>query len=458
MFIVSFPLTVLKGGYWTILSMIIVAYVCCYTGKILVDCLYEDDVDPVTAASQSIVTANGDSNDGVKDRSKSLQSPSQDKSRSESFRPGQRRVRDSYVAIAEAVWGRTIGGRLVLIAQLIELLMTCILYVLLCGELLLGVFPDLPLDLTAWIIVSAAALLPCAFLRSLRHVAWLSFWCTAAHMVINGIVIVYCFTWIADWHWKAVRFRIDIWEFLMSLGIVIFSYTSQIFLPSLEANLVDRRQFAPMLHWTHAAAAVFKVVFSFVGFVTFGGETKEVITNNLPNQTLKVIVNVFFIAKALLSYPLPYFAAADLIETAFFRGRPETLFPPCYNRPASTSMPAGVDATATGGGTLKLWALVLRLGLVVATMLMAIYVPHFAILMSLIGSFTGNMLSLVWPAYFHLRIKSASISLIRRLADIIIVLFGLICSALGIYSSSNALINAFHDGDHGNATRPFQSH
>lgn len=84
-----------------------------------------------------------------------------------------------------------------LVAQLIELLMTCILYVLLCGELMVGVFPSAPLDLTAWILaglvdtrgsprstawilISGVVLLPCALLRSLRHVAWLSFWCTPA--------------------------------------------------------------------------------------------------------------------------------------------------------------------------------------------------------------------------------------------------------------------------------------
>ena len=41
MFIVSLPYTVLHGGYWAIVAMIGVAYICCYTGKILVDCLYE---------------------------------------------------------------------------------------------------------------------------------------------------------------------------------------------------------------------------------------------------------------------------------------------------------------------------------------------------------------------------------------------------------------------------------
>ena len=41
MFIVSLPYAVFHGGYWAILAMVGIAYICCYTGKILVDCLYE---------------------------------------------------------------------------------------------------------------------------------------------------------------------------------------------------------------------------------------------------------------------------------------------------------------------------------------------------------------------------------------------------------------------------------
>lgn len=259
MFIVSFPYSVLEGGYWALVSMVVVAWVCCYTGKILIECLYEDDV---------MVEPGADDDDGCGGRERV-----------------KRRVRGSYVDIAAAVWGSTVGGRLVFLAQLIELLMTCILYVLLCGELMVGVFPTARLDLTAWILITGVVLLPCALLRSLRHVAWLSFWCTVAHMIVNGVIIIYCFTRLSDWHWRHVQLRIDIWTFPISLGMVIFSYTSQIFLPSMEGNMMDRSHFHTMLDWTHLAAAIFKVVFSYIGFLTFGYDTQEVITNNLRNQT-----------------------------------------------------------------------------------------------------------------------------------------------------------------------------
>lgn len=200
--------------------------------------------------------------------------------------------------------------------------------------------------------------------------------------------------------------------------------------------MTDRSHFPVMMHVTHVAAAIFKFLFSYVGFVTFGLDTQEVITNNLPNKALRVIVNLFLVAKCLLSYPLPYFASAELLEKAFFRGRPDTFFPSCY----------GERSTDDGRPRLKLWAVALRVALVAVTMLMAIFVPHFSLLMGLIGNITGNMLSLVWPAYFHLRIKGGSLGLIRRSADIIIVLFGLIYCCIAVYYSAGRLIRAFYHG------------
>ncbi|KAL1473307.1 hypothetical protein MTO96_003857 [Rhipicephalus appendiculatus] len=144
MFIVSLPYSVLHGGYWGIFALVFVAYMCCHTGKILVDCLYE---------------------------------------------PNERgelvRVRDSYVAVAQTVLGPRWGGKAVNIAQIIELLMTCILYVVLCGDLMIGSFPEGAVDQRSWIMLTTIILLPCAFLKNLRSVSMLSFWCTVTHLFIQ---------------------------------------------------------------------------------------------------------------------------------------------------------------------------------------------------------------------------------------------------------------------------------
>lgn len=381
MFIVSFPYTVNQGGYWSLIAMVLVAYICCHTGKVLVACLYEEQKDGRVV-----------------------------------------RVRSSYGDIAEKVFGSRFGKPIVNLAQVIELLMTCILYVLLCGDLLKGSFNVKSMPLSAWIALSTLPLLLCAFIKTMRRVSWLSLWCSVAHMLINIIIIIYCLTLAKQWQPKAVKINPSIGTMPIAMGIIVFSYTSQIFLPTLEGKMIKRDMFHCMLHWTHIAAALFKVIFSYIGFVTWGDGTQELITNNLPT-TLRVIVNVILVMKALLSYPLPYFAAVDIIENVFFQDQSKTLFPSCYH-----------DNMAT-----KWWGIVLRILLVLVTMLMAIFIPHFAILMGLIGSFTGTMLSFVWPCIFHLRLKKGSLRWYQILGDVVIIALGLIFGIMGIYSSSRAL-------------------
>ncbi|XP_054154488.1 vesicular inhibitory amino acid transporter-like [Oppia nitens] len=396
MFIVSLPYSVLHGGYWGVGALVFVAYVCCYTGKILVDCLYETN-----------------------ERGEKI------------------RVRDSYVAIAEECLGQKYGGKLVNIAQIIELLMTCILYVVLCGDLLIGSFPDGTIDQRSWMMVCTMLLFSCAFLTDLGAVSTLSFWCTVTHIIINVIIFGYCFINIFNWQWSKVTFRLDVQTFPIMLGIVVFSYTSQIFLPGLEGSMRDPSKFQPMLDWSHIAAAAFKGLFAYVGFMTFGDETQEVITNNLPSQGFKNVVNMSLVIKALLSYPLPYYAAVNLLESAFFRGKPTD------QRPDGEGVQPFHTCWARDN-ELRVWAVALRVLLVLFIMFMAISIPHFAILMGLVGNFTGTMLSFVWPCLFHMKLKWSTMDFNTITWEVFIICFGSFCGIIGIFTSFSALIDAYH--------------
>ncbi|KAF7996251.1 hypothetical protein HCN44_001883 [Aphidius gifuensis] len=390
MFIVSLPFAVLRGGYWAIAAMIGIAHICCYTGKILVECLYELDI----ATGQRI------------------------------------RVRDSYVSIAKECFGPRWGARAVNIAQIIELLMTCILYVVVCGDLMIGCFPDGIIDTRSWMMLIGIFLIPLGFLKTLQSVSLLSFWCTMAHLFINAIILGYCLLEISDWGWSRVKWTVDMKTFPISLGVIVFSYTSHIFLPTLEGNLIDRSKFDWMLNWSHIVAAAFKALFGWICFMTFQSDTQQVITNNLHSNSFKGLVNFCLVIKAVLSYPLPYYAACELLERAFLRGKPKTIFPTIW----------------TVDHELKVWGLAWRIGVILFTILMAIFIPHFSILMGFIGSFTGTMLSFIWPCYFHLKLKRNSMERSEIMYDCFVIFLGVLFGVIGVYDSGTALIEAFEIG------------
>uniref|UniRef100_G1R3L9 Vesicular inhibitory amino acid transporter n=1 Tax=Nomascus leucogenys TaxID=61853 RepID=G1R3L9_NOMLE len=318
------------------------------------------------------------------------------------------RVRDSYVAIANACC------------------MTCILYVVVSGNLMYNSFPGLPVSQKSWSIIATAVLLPCAFLKNLKAVSKFSLLCTLAHFVINILVIAYCLSRARDWAWEKVKFYIDVKKFPISIGIIVFSYTSQIFLPSLEGNMQQPSEFHCMMNWTHIAACVLKGLFALVAYLTWADETKEVITDNLPGS-IRAVVNIFLVAKALLSYPLPFFAAVEVLEKSLFQEGSRAFFPACYG----------------GDGRLKSWGLTLRCALVVFTLLMAIYVPHFALLMGLTGSLTGAGLCFLLPSLFHLRLLWRKLLWHQVFFDVAIFVIGGICSVSGFVHSLEGLIEAY---------------
>ncbi|XP_046386401.1 vesicular inhibitory amino acid transporter [Ischnura elegans] len=548
MFIVSLPFAVLRGGYWAIAAMVGVAHICCYTGKILVDCLYEDmevDADdqwpngaapppegpPAYAETGDVQGAEvqswegnnwgqqqqsdqwgsaGDQTGGWGDEQGTtgqygggnpFTGPStattshptnpfladgvpparppppsvplaQQQDQQDQQQPGiaagggvvrrtcqekrmvKVRVRDSYVGIAREVFGPLWGVRFVNAAQIIELLMTCILYVVVVGDLMIGAFPPTAtttqaqpeddsggavvvvvrtgggMDTRSWMLACGILLVPLAFLKSLHAVSMLSFWCTIVHLVINAVILGYCLLQIGDWGWGKVKWTLDLKNFPISLGVIVFSYTSQIFLPTLEGSLEDPSTFSRMLSRSHVAAALFKSFFGYFCFLTFQDDTQQVITNNLHSQGFKGLVNFFLVVKALLSYPLPYYAACELLEKSFFKERPTTLFPSIWEK----------------DGELKVWGLAFRVGVVVFTVLLAVSVPHFAILMGFIGSFTGTMLSFIWPCVFHLKLKRGTLSQSTVAYDWFVIALGCLFGVIGVWDSGSALIRAFEIG------------
>ena len=298
------------------------------------------------------------------------------------------KVRFTYNDVADEVFGKAIGGRIVNAAQLIELAMTCILYVVLCGDLLIGAFEYGWIDTRSYMMLCGILLLPCAFLKNLKAVSNLSFWNGVVHIIINVLIIVYCILNIQNWAFSKVTFSVDILSFPIALGIIVFSYTSQIFVCTLEENMVDKNKFHCMMHWSHIAAAACKAGFGYIAFLNWQEDTQEVIVNNIDGW-FKVVVNIILVVKALLSYPLPYYAACGLIEEEMFKDDDSTPFPSIWSQ----------------DGELKVWGCGFRVACVLVTILFAVFVPHFSLLMGFIGNFTGCLLSFVWPCVFHLYLR-----------------------------------------------------
>ncbi|XP_036406190.1 vesicular inhibitory amino acid transporter [Megalops cyprinoides] len=378
-FVLGLPYALLHSGYLGLFLLILAAVICSYTGKILIACLYEDTEEghPV-------------------------------------------RVRSTYEEIANACCPRLcphLGGKIVNVAQVVELMMTCILYLVVSSNLASHSFAFIPLPPATWSVITFLPLVPCMLIRDLRVVSRLSLLCSLAQFLITFMVMAYCLTQAHRWSWRRMSLPVDFQKLLVSVGVIIFSYTSQIFLPTLEGSMMDRGSFASMMTWTHSLACVFKTAFSVLAFLTWGEETKEVITDNLPGG-LRAVVNLFLLVKALLSYPLPFYAAAEVLQGCVLKRGME---------------PAGMQKST----------LVLRGALLLLTFLIAMYMPHFSLLMGLTGSMTGAAMTFLLPSLFHLQLKWTKLDRRLKILDFLILVLGSLCSVSGVICSVKGMGEAF---------------
>ncbi|KAK2856043.1 hypothetical protein Q5P01_004778 [Channa striata] len=362
-FVLGLPFALVQSGYVGLILLVLSAWVCNHTGRILVACLYEHD-------------PSGGSDCGSKVR-----------------------VRHSYQDVVEAsckgLWPNWPGlwGWMVNVAQVVELLMTCTLYLVVSTSLLCESLSAMAAPRSLCSLVSLMFLLPCLLLTDLRPVSTLSLLCSLAHILISLLVMLYCLSWASSWSWSSLSLSVNPEDFLVSVGVIIFSYTSQIFLPALEGSMEDRGQFNSMLGWTHSAACIMKTMFSLLAVLTWGAETSEVITDNLPSD-LRPVVNLCLLAKALLSYPLPFYSAAEILQSCLF------------------------GVSKHGGGGVRRPALLVRAALLVTSYLLALLVPRFSLLMGLTGSVTGAAMTLILPCLFHLRLHRGLLSARERLIDV----------------------------------------
>ncbi|KAM9704595.1 vesicular inhibitory amino acid transporter [Menidia menidia] len=391
-FVLGLPFALLQSGYMGLILLVVSAWVCNHTGRSLVACLYEEQSGGSGTSSKV-------------------------------------RVRHSYQDIMEACfkglwpnWSR-VGGWMINIAQVIELLMTCTLYLLVSTTLLCDSLSGVAPPRTVCSLVSLVFLLPCLMLTDLKPVSTLSLLCSLAHIVISLLVMLYCLSCASSWSWSSLSLSVDPEDFIVSIGVIIFSYTSQIFLPPLEGSMEERGQFDTMLEWTHGAACIMKTLFSLMAVLTWGAETSEVITDNLPSD-LRPLVNLCLLAKALLSYPLPFYAAAEILQTCLLRGAAVS----------THSSPSGCGVSRP--------TLMVRGALLMTSYLLALLVPRFSLLMGLTGSVTGAAMTLILPCLFHLRLQWGRLTVKDRFIDVAILSLGVTCSVSGVICSVKRLVKS----------------
>ena len=378
--ILGVPYAVKMGGWASVASIAIVAIICCFTGKLLVGCLYE--VSKTTGQ--------------------------------------KKRVHVNYPEVGEAVWPGW-GNKIVSIVQVCEMFGGIIMYIV----LLATVFHDItgkmtPLDTYEWAVVCALIALPSVFITRVSIISWISMISVFALMASILTILAFCFSQYEHMHISNIpAFNPE--TFPVGFGIIVFSYCAHAVFPGVEGCMKEPKKFPMMMNVAFTFAAAMKVLLGLLSVMRFGEGTDQVITVNMMSA-FRIVASVLVIINVFLAFPLCMFVVSETWDNKLL-----PYFPHLQKESKHHWF----------------WLLLTRTLLVTLGLFLAVVVPHFGLLMGLVGSFTGTCLSFVFPCVFHLKLKWKELKWYDVALRIFVIIFGLVAGGFGLVFSGRELAKSY---------------
>lgn len=384
--ILGVPYAVRMGGWAAVAANAKIAFLCCYTGKLLIECLYE--------------------------RSKTTQMV--------------KRVRVNYPDVGEAVWPGW-GNRIVSVVQFCEMFGGVISYLVLLGTIFSDIlskyskYRALNFDIYTWSSICACIALPGFFLRRVSVISWISMISVFALMSSIITIIIYSITQYKEMSIDKVP-GFDITKFPIGFGVIVFSYTAHAVFPGVEGSMRRPEQYPMMMNVAFLLAVIVKVAFGLLPVLRFGEHTNQAITINLKtNGFFYVLANALVVTNVFTAFPIVSYIVFETVDNKLLPYFPHLQRETKYH---------------------WLWILISRPLVLTFGLLMAIIIPHFGLFMGLVGSFTGTCLCFIFPCIFHMVLKWKELRWYNIIARVYVIVFGLVCGVLGIVFTGRELRNA----------------
>lgn len=209
--------------------------------------------------------------------------------------------------------------------------------------------------------------------------------------------------------------------------IILFSFVSHPYLPSVEEKMKSPQKFALVMNICYTIAAVFKIAFGTTAVLTFKTDTMQEVSENLPFGPLKTAIDTFLGLNGMFSYALPSFALINIIDKYDLK-----FIPPCYSTEDYTLSNKELCVN-----------FFLRVLLVLLSVTVAVMVPEFSLLMAVVGSVSAVALVLVFPALFHLNLKKEELTSAGYAADVGIIVIGFFSTMFGLFFSVKKLVKVY---------------
>lgn len=196
--------------------------------------------------------------------------------------------------------------------------------------------------------------------------------------------------------------------FFYGIGVAVYAFEGIGMVLPLESEAKDKDKFGKVLGLGMGMISVLFGAFGALGYFAFGEETKAIITTNLGQGLISVMVQLGLCINLFITFPLMMNPVYEVFERRF-----------CSYR----------------------YCLWLRWVLVFVVSLVALLVPNFADFLSLVGSSVCVVLGFVLPAMFHCLVFKEELGWRCMVPDVAIVVFGFVVAVTGTISSVSEILS-----------------
>ncbi|XP_024973377.1 amino acid transporter AVT1C-like [Cynara cardunculus var. scolymus] len=321
---------------------------------------------------------------------------------------------ETYPDIGQAAFG-TVGRLIISIVLYVELYACCVEYIILESDNLSSLFPNAHLNLGGLVLDShylfaimiTLAVLPTVWLRNMSVLSYIS-----AGGVIASVLVAVCLFWVGlvdDIGFQIETTKtLNLSSFPVAIGLYGYCYSGHAVFPNIYTSMAKRSQFPMVLLASFGSCAVLYAVVAVMGYMMFGESTESQFTLNLPTNLVASNIAVWTtVVNPFTKYALTISPVAMSLEELIPSDRMKS----------------------------HIYSILIRTSLVLSTLVVALSIPFFGLVMSLIGSLLTMLVTLILPCACFLSILREKTTRFQRSLCAVIITVGLVSSIIGTYTA-----------------------
>ncbi|OVA08994.1 Amino acid transporter [Macleaya cordata] len=323
----------------------------------------------------------------------------------------------TYPDIAEQAFGHK-GRAIVSSLMHVELYLVATGFLILEGDNLSNLFPDIGFELAGiriggrvgFVIIVALIIQPSIWLKDLSMLSYVS-----ASGVLASVVIVFSVIWVGTIDGVGLEEKGKVFNLNgipIGASLYVFCYCAHPVVPTIYSSMRNKRQFNKVWIICYIFSTICYASMAVFGYMMYGDNVYSQVTLNLPTEKLSSKIAIY---TALVNPVAKYALMVAPIVTAI-----ENSLPRNYN-----NLPM---------------SLMVRTMLLISTVLVALAVPFFGALMSLVGASLSATASLILPCICYLKIMK-DVAACRRWGLELVMIVAILLMGVSVIVSGRLVLD-----------------